>query len=331
MNLIICFTPFQVLLAEKIIEKHSNEEFYGILIQEGSGYQKNPKYEYYYCRLQKKCLKSKYVVFNNNTKISHFFSLLYSKLIGLRLPIIDKIFLAGLRSDISFILLGTVKSNIIITYDDGIGSLYSNSRFVGEMRGLLKKLIFRLLNSNYTSLKIIEQSKKHFTIYQSMDNFRGKLEYISLISQKEKSNFELSSIDRKISIFIGQPIYEAIAGKMDRDNVELISRVIEKYQVDFYFPHPRENYKIPNVSYIETSLIFEDYILEYMKANPGSHITLYNFLSGAALNLIGLPNLSVVCIKPDNLNEFWYGMYEMFENNQNISMVPFKVVCERNE
>lgn len=32
MNLIICCTPLQVLIAEKIIEMHPNERFYGVML-----------------------------------------------------------------------------------------------------------------------------------------------------------------------------------------------------------------------------------------------------------------------------------------------------------
>ncbi|KYL06621.1 CMP-N-acetylneuraminate-beta-galactosamide-alpha-2, 3-sialyltransferase, partial [Mannheimia haemolytica] len=47
MNLIICCTPLQVLIAEKIIEMHPNERFYGVMLSTV----KNAKFDFYQARL----------------------------------------------------------------------------------------------------------------------------------------------------------------------------------------------------------------------------------------------------------------------------------------
>lgn len=43
---------------------------------------------------------------------------------------------------------------------------------------------------------------------------------------------------------------------MMKKNIRLIKEVIEKFKIDFYFPHPREDYHIDNISYIKTPRLF---------------------------------------------------------------------------
>ena len=43
-NLVVCWTPLQMLIAEKIIESHPNEKFYTIVMSHSG---KNEKYDYY--------------------------------------------------------------------------------------------------------------------------------------------------------------------------------------------------------------------------------------------------------------------------------------------
>ncbi|VEI44567.1 CMP-N-acetylneuraminate-beta-galactosamide-alpha-2, 3-sialyltransferase [Actinobacillus equuli] len=45
----------------------------------------------------------------------------------------------------------------------------------------------------------------------------------------------------------------------------MAERVIQQFGITAYLPHPRERYRLTEVEYINTDLIFEDYI--YQAAN----------------------------------------------------------------
>lgn len=51
MNLIICCTPLQVLIAERIIEKFPEQKFYGVMLTTVE----NAKMAFYRERLRRKC------------------------------------------------------------------------------------------------------------------------------------------------------------------------------------------------------------------------------------------------------------------------------------
>ncbi|OQS55891.1 glycosyltransferase family 52, partial [Actinobacillus suis] len=138
------------------------------------------------------------------------------------------------------------------------------------------------------------------------------LEYISLFQHSIKQPLEAENV---VSIFIGQPIYEDIKSK-ESNNVSIIQDLIKFYNIEYYFPHPRETYFIKDVLYINTELIFEDYFLNEVSRNPNVHYRLYNFLSGAALNLIGIPNVTVISIKPNDLSCFWNDAYELMKSDR---------------
>ncbi|AFU20241.1 CMP-N-acetylneuraminate-beta-galactosamide-alpha -2,3-sialyltransferase [Actinobacillus suis H91-0380] len=284
MNLILCYTPFQVLLAEKIIESHPGEDFYGIMIQYGN--ERNKKYEFYYDKLEKKCIKSKFLLLENGNKIARLRN--YLKVKKLFLPNFDKIFFANILSPEAYFFLNYFRNVKIFTFDDGIGSLIDNERYLKFKISYFKKIFYMLLGTDYNPKRVVESSIKHFTIYKNMENFIGRLEYISLFQHSIKQPLEAENV---VSIFIGQPIYEDIKSK-ESNNVSIIQDLIKFYNIEYYFPHPRETYFIKDVLYINTELIFEDYFLNEVSRNPNVHYRLYNFLSGAALNLIGIPNVT---------------------------------------
>lgn len=323
MNLIICCTPFQILIAEKIIEMHPNESFYGIMIQQRGCDSK--KYTHYYERLKRKCELSEMLILDNQNLLNSLFNLTYMRFKHFFLPKIDKLFLANIQTDILFMLLTGLKSPEIYTFDDGIGSLINNNRYLKTVDySFSRKMFYKILSNKYSTSKIIEKSKKHFTIYRKMENFMGRLEYLQIFSLK-KNNINNFSFTRSVSILLGQPIYESIDGKRIEDNINLTQNIISSFDIHYYFPHPRENYIINKTNYIKTKLIFEDYILNRIKKEPETKFIIYTFLSGAALNLIEHPNIEIVCIKPNDLNDFWNNAYNMIKNITNINILEWNI------
>lgn len=129
---------------------------------------------------------------------------------------------------------------------------------------------------------IKKKTEVHFTIYKDLPNIVSNTKPIQLIKYTpppyKKSN--------EISILLGQPLYPN-----KTKNQTLFQDIVNKYKFEFYFPHPRENFYIENIHYIETNLIFEHYLIDII--NEYSTINIYTFFSSVALNINRLDNVHI--------------------------------------
>ncbi|MDP8143288.1 glycosyltransferase family 52 [Pasteurella atlantica] len=307
-------TPLQMLIAEKIIELHSEDKFYAIVL----GQKENSKYYYYANRLKEKCIKLEFIEqpsFNN--KLLIFFFIIKFKLKGIILPNINKIFLANIHFLPLLGLLSTLRFKEINTFDDGLANIDNTSfLFTKREHGFLKRIILSILVGGFYKENIKEFSKIHYTIYKDLPNIIINTSFISLLPENtvwKKNNGETSNI---VKIFLGQPIFENsnISDKnIIKKNINLIKLALKYCKADYFFPHPRENYKVDGIKNINTSLIFEDYIIKLIKNNPRNKYIIYTFFSGAVLNVINLPNIEVVSLRHHELPEIWNNAYNVLE------------------
>lgn len=116
MNLIICTSPLQVLIAERIIAAHPNESFYGVMITRSM----NSKYAYYYRKLSTVCTKSLriYVPYDRGRLFSYWLSV---RLLiqGLCFPRLSKIFISSTDYAEVHFLLHRQRDTEVYTFDDG--------------------------------------------------------------------------------------------------------------------------------------------------------------------------------------------------------------------
>ncbi|HDL2935365.1 TPA: glycosyltransferase family 52 protein, partial [Mannheimia haemolytica] len=249
MNLIICCTPLQVLIAEKIIEMHPNERFYGVMLSTV----KNAKFDFYQARLAQKC-EQFFAMQQHSERIQLLKEIIYLKRTfgGKKF---NKVFLANINElEIQF-LLSAISFQELNTFDDGTANIAQNSIFYqAENIGLNRKLINFFLGNKYSLEKLKQRSKTHYTIYKNFPNIIENTVYIDLINQVESVGTAPSN-DDITHILLGQPIFE----RDDEKNIALAEKVIQQFGIDLYLPHPREKYELENVEYINTNLIFEDY------------------------------------------------------------------------
>lgn len=304
-NLILCATPLQVLIAEKIIEKYPSESFSLIMIT----YSKNEKYLYYFNRLKKKCKTAK--LLNINGKWSTLFYVVY-----FRLSMLDKnakrVFLSNIDNIIFQTILSMLDKIEVYTFDDGTANLDKTSFFYrSESLSNKLRLIKKCLNISLDVEKIKGLSRKHYTIYNipNVDNIIPSLEHINLLSLVHINRSKPKS---KIKIVLGQPIFEHIKendGKREELNIELTQKLIGYSEATLYFPHPRETYKIRGIDYIKTNLIFEDFIIEQLKNNIEYDV--YTFFSSVGLNIINVPNVTIHYCRHKDVPSYWDNMYHL--------------------
>ncbi|STO55296.1 glycosyl transferase family protein [Canicola haemoglobinophilus] len=300
MNLIICCTPLQVLIAEKIIDLYPENKFYGILFDALD----NKKFELYGKRLKNKCHNFLIIGLNNTRlkKIKTIFSILKYKN-----QEFNKVFLASIDKPLIHILLSNIKFKELYTFDDGTANITKTSFYYKEPENNIpRKLQFiqTILGNKLDINKIKNISKLHYSIYPKKENIIDNIEYISLF---EKENTNPSRVENNIRILLGQPIFNDV----DK-NIQIVKRVFEKYNIDYYFPHPRESYIVDNIPYIDTELIFEDF---YFKESENKNIIIYTFFSGAVLNIVNKENINhIFSLKPKLEDEAYVDTYKILES-----------------
>ncbi|MDG4922401.1 glycosyltransferase family 52 [Glaesserella parasuis] len=321
MNLIICTTPLQSLIASKIIDEYFDEDFIGIMISPI----KNSKYDYYSNKLKNKCTHFfSYDMDVRDGKINYINKLIRIKYIGKSLKDIDKIFVSSIDGVNIQLFISSIKSGQrkIITFDDGLANLDRSSFLYSNNRNFLS-LLGRLLGNKLDLESLKKSSLKHYTIYRSNKNIIDRLSYISLIN-REQDNVEVNIYNkekREVRILIGQPVYELLeinSRDMLYKNVSLMEYVVKKFCIEYYIPHPRERYIVSGVNYIETELIIEDYFLNNLQEDV--NYVIYTFFSSALLFLLNFKNIQVISLKPRDIGEKISSSYEILNDN-NINII----------
>lgn len=288
-KLIICLTPFQMFLAEKIISKDSGK--YTLLFIEHS---ENEKNNYYFNLLSGKvsiAYRYKVTYSNNVLKFSYYICFL------IRLYFVflkfDTVYLSTINDKHIYILLRLFNLKKIVTFDDGVGNVYTDGVYFDDKNNI----------TNYIKENIIF----HYTIYKGLENIvqENKLKLISFNDSEIPNNDPVN----KISIFLGQP-YEDFMG--ENFNFSQLNEILKLYKINYYFPHPRESIIYTEFEYIKTHFIFEDYILDLLKKNYNLEVNVYTFLSSAALNVAGYKRVKVFTLGSSDLLVKYHKLYDIF-------------------
>lgn len=297
MNLIICGSPLQILIAERIIDLHPGEDFYGIVYC----YQLPPKLAYYYERLSKKCVKSRIIYGDQgHSKLGIYREIFRLIIQGATLPRIKSVFLAHVDIIDVCIFLHNVSQANIYTFDDGSINLCPDV----FMKAIDKRIggLQRILNCIFsipTSRDLFERSIKHYTLYELPNVYTNTIRIELFKREREtlETSCDMVSSNQMQTLMLGQPIYEYEDEGMEL-NIRVTEGVLERYRIEYYIPHPRERYKVRGVKYIDTDLISEDYLLENLEQAPHLFYRIYTFCSTTALNLLGHPRIEFIVIKP---------------------------------
>ena len=96
-------------------------------------------------------------------------------------------------------------------------------------------------------------------------------------------------------------------------NIAFTKRVIEDYHITKYFPHPREDYHISDIEYIDSPLIIEDYLIQELKEHPEKKYIIYTYCSTAVLNLQGISKqIEFVLLQPNDTPDSLKETYNLF-------------------
>ena len=278
MNLIICTTPLHSLIAEKSIEKRAGEFFHLIFISERGS---NKDY-FYFNRLSNKVNNADFFCVYYKNRVEYLkFLFRIKKFLNKKY---DDVFFANINSIFIHRILSLIYFSKIITFDDGMANIIPNSSITcKENISFIRILLNYVFGIKFNKRRIKNIISSHYTLFPDFKNISDKITPLSLGNSE---NIHVKNCNRK-KIFVGQPIFEMLSIGKEK-YIKIIRDICNLLQIDYYIPHPRENYKISGVNYIETDLILEDYIL-----NEDGCFELYSFYSSSLLTLINCQNISL--------------------------------------
>lgn len=287
MNLVVCFTPLQILIAKAVIQKEGID--YSSIRFVYFSKIEDDKHKKYYSLIAEHCKQSEFI------KDVYSFKLLCKLRKRFITSRFDKVLLASLDDSISHYLLSFIKFNELITFDDGIGNiLKSGSYFKEHHRKSLKKKIFTVvhcfLGRKYYLESVKRRFNRHYTIFKDFENCVQNAIFLELFESTE-----LSKSDKVIDIFLGT-IYDEITTadnghKLKTDVLLFLNKFPEKPK---YIPHPRALDKEFESFKFSSSSIAEEIVFDLIR--DGYLVNLYGFASSSQFNLYTVRNVNIYVI-----------------------------------
>lgn len=312
-SLIMCATPLQMLIAEKIIKSKPYENFDLITIALSD----NLKYKSYFERVNKRCNFGLYFIANPGLK--GFVKFIRT----LKLNNLDKeyknLYLASIDSRYFQYLVSKNDKANIFTFDDGTANIIKESSYYLDSKPpLWKRIIWRSFGVKYYIDDIKSMSLTHYTIYNGIPNIIDNTKFLELYNTNKQKQNDIKNV---VKIFLGQPLSE-ISSHYTKN---YITEIIEKIGVDYYYPHPRETSPLSgNFEVIESSLIFEEYIIQCLTYNPHTIIEIYSFVSSCLLNINQLDRVHTIYIYDEFLYNKFNKFYKLANNKFNINLKNIK-------
>lgn len=316
--LFVCLTPLQMVIAINLIKAKKLKVYGVVVLFIGQGRQ----YQYYYKKLSEKssfCFS--YTPNNSPKKILVLLDIFRFKrrLLNEKNHFSCKnLYIASIDNIYVQMLLSVLGFNSLYTFDDGFANLNYTGRYYQDMTlSIHKQIILRAIGNKYTTKLVRGAITTHYSIYKDKVNIASQIEYINVFSYEEKKENEESC---EINIMIGQPLNE-INAALDSS---YINGVLEKFNIKYYFPHPRERYSIDaKFEIIYSEKIFEDYIKELYENSVISKINVYSFCSTILINLNSCDFVNLYCFVDNYIPE---EIYKVFDNGYGINFITANII-----
>lgn len=301
-SLVICLTPLQMIIAEKVVAKQPSVDLLVIALND------NNKYKYYFDNFQHPNLKKQYYLFDNNQNIfSKILKVVKFKNFFEINDYYENVYISSIDNKYIHSILSKVKFDNLYTYDDGTANIIQDSvYFKQSFKSKLKDAVFRLIGINFNLNKIKKIVKKHYTIYKNVQNIVKQTEYISIVKniRDNRSIFK----DQEIKIFLGQPLKDI---DKNFDTLALKNFLVME-GVNYHFKHPRETEEA-YFEEIKTPYIFEDFFAREL--GKYRKVIIYTLCSTAALNVISFDNVEVRLIGNETIDNKYPDLVKIFINS----------------
>ena len=261
-NLIIATTPLQAKIAKHIQKLYPKEAFISLYITPVM----NERQEYYSRDFDHVyCLRTAEELAQICLNLSGTY---------------DKIFYASFDHPLILDLVANSHYQHLMSFDDGYADIYPNSIYAKPLNKL------QIGSLGLTRDDLIRRTERHYTLYKSDYHVVDKekliyLDHFFTIDTEPVQN------GKHIKILLGQNFSE----EDENISIRFITAYANALKIDYYIPHPKERFKLENIPYFETPLIFEDALSLLFK--DYEFIEVYHFTSSVSLHLKDVKNVSV--------------------------------------
>ena len=271
-NLIIATTPLQAKIANYIENLYSEEKFLKVYITPVM----NERQAYYSRDFD--------LVFHGTDKT------IYEKALNECTKEYDKIFYASFDNPLILDIVARSKYKHLLSFDDGYADIYPKGMYAQPLNSI------QVGKYGLTRDDLIKNTEKHYTLYDSDFHVVAK-EKLVYLENFFKLDVEPVKNGRTAKVLLGQNFSE----KDESISVNFITTYAKALNVDYYVPHPKEQFKIDNVKYLVTPLIFEDALVELFKEYE--FVEVYHFTSAVSLHLKNTKNVVVKGIEVPYYND----------------------------
>ena len=328
-NLIICLTPLQALMAQRLMAQRAEPFDLLMLCYEDAD---NAKFRHYFQVASAGSRHAEYALIPQS-KWRRELSL-PRLLRGL-----DKEYATAFAASIDNpnvqYVLNRIRFDALETFDDGTGNLIPGSVLYRNSSNRQRQLMNRLRGIRLQTEDLRRLSRRHHTLYPGQPNIaaptvpldlwaaagqglpesgqgglrqsegrevlrseNGAVDECGLNERlPEKNTADVAATNptpvRTRRILLGQPLLPNAA-----DNAALAESLLRRFEIGEYFPHPRETYRVSGAEHIASPLIFEDYLLESLRREPDTRFEVYHLVSTAALNVYAFPRTAVYAVRP---------------------------------
>ena len=291
-NVFICYTPLQILIAEKIIELEKIDSFILIFYFEKD----NAKSRYYFNKLSQNAKQAFYIKKDNKIfsalKTFHF---LYLKI--WKSSSHCNFFTGNIKSAYSRVIIYLLGFSKLYTFDDGLSNVCGDGYFYEniEPSSIARLLSFFGLDFSYS--KMYYNIEKHYSIYK-VPNVMPNSRYINLFNYASVKNYSNNN-GTEVVILLTSTLFEEGLVRLDLEK-ELYEKIITKYNVTHVIRHPLEKVtklESSNVIINESEKIAEEIVLDLRKQYD--KIKIIGVYSSAQVNLKGMDGIEIVNVHCD--------------------------------
>ncbi len=279
MQLFICYTPLQILVANQIIGTEKIKNYNFIYLYDNI----SDKNTHYYNLLRKNAVYSNKLLRTKNifTDFKHIYHLYLQLKKETTLDNVT-IYTGNIKSVHTRFLMLLLNYSTLNTFDDGCGNVVAHGYYADNSEILLYKLFFSLVKPKLVYKNLRKTMKTHFSIYKEK-NIYPNVKHIDLFD-----NIPQHMHDQKPTkvIFLTSVLSEDKIISLEQE-LALYTAIISKFTVTDIISHPRErNPKITNnIELISTNRISEE---EIFKLSKDFELTVIGIFSATLLNISGL-------------------------------------------
>ena len=271
-NLIIATTPLQAKIANYIQNLYSEERFFKVYITPVM----NERQEHY---------SRDFDLVLHGT-----YEMTYEQALNECAKEYAKIFYASFDNQLILDIVASSKYKHLMSFDDGYANIYPKGMYAQPLNNM------QVGKYGLTRDDLINNTEKHYTLYDSDFHVVSK-EKLMCLENFFKLDIEPVKNGRTAKVLLGQNFSE----EDESISVNFITTYAKALSVDYYVPHPKEKFKIDNVEYLITPLIFEDALVELFKEYE--FVEVYHFTSSVSLHLKNMKNVVVKGIEVPFYND----------------------------